>query len=322
MRRIPTPSWLHLLALLILVGAASLRSVPAAAQEVTPALRVDGAAGQLSADEHLLAVANGAVVRLIALDGADAGRVLGRHELDQPVLGLWIDGAELFVAASHAGVIRLDVSDPASPVEVDRVETRGQAVGLASSGDHVIVGDNSLGFDVVGRSGTLQRVGEYLADGFPRGIASLEGVVLMADQPAGLMVVDVSTPASPLVRGGLSFGPDPVQQVVAGRAAADGMPFAAVVSRSGGLQIVDLANLDQPTLAAPLETPAPPRGVAVWEDTVYATAGESVLAWDVSDREAPVPVASWTLGATGGRLAVTASTLFVATPDGVLGYER
>ena len=286
-------------------------------------MRFRGPASRLTADNRLLAVAAESVIRLVALDGPAAGTVVGREGFEQPVLGLQLDGDDLYVAVSHDGLVRLDVSDPAAPVISGRLVTRGQAVGVAAGGSHVYVADNALGFDVVGTGDELTRDGEYLADGFPRGIAASEGLVLVADQPAGLIVVDVATPPAPAVVGILSLGADPVQAVVTpGGAPRERATFAGLLSQMAGLQVVDLSDPSRPVVTSTIETTEPARGVAAWQRTVYVAAGDAVTAWEVSDLARPRRVATREIGMPVGPLAVTRTSLFVGTPDGVLVFAR
>ena len=158
---------------------------------------VPGPVTALAAGDGLVVAAVGSSVHVIDVTRPGSPEVVGRLDFDQPALGVVVDGAIAYVANSHDGLRRLDLSDPSAPALTGTAPTRGQAVGVAGSGRYLFTADNSIGFDIVDVAGDPTRAGEYLADGFPRGIAAAGPRVFVADQPAGLMVVNVSDPASP-----------------------------------------------------------------------------------------------------------------------------
>ncbi len=234
-------------------------SAPAGAAAQAPALArlasvsVPGPVAALAAGDGLVVAAIGSSVHVIDVTRPEAPEVVGRHDFDQPALGVVVDGRLAYVANSHDGLRRLDLSDPAAPALTGTAPTRGQAVGVAGSGRYFFTADNSIGFDIVDVAGDPTRAGEYLADGFPRGIAAAGSRVFVADQPAGLMVVDVSDPASPRVEGGLSLGRDPVLQVFAPHdRSTNGAPptVVCIVSGRDGMQVVDISDPSAPRVAA------------------------------------------------------------------------
>lgn len=306
-------------------------SVPDAAAAQAPALArlasvpVPGPVTALAAGDGLVVAAVGSSVHVIDVTWPESPEVVGRHDFDQPALGVVVDGRLAYVANSHDGLRRLDLSDPAAPALTGTAPTRGQAVGVAGSGRHLFTSDNSIGFDIVDMAGDPTRAGEYLADGFPRGIAAAGSRVFVADQPAGLMVVDVSDPAVPRVEGGLSLGRDPVLQVFAPDVRSTGGDPPAVVciaSGQGGLQAVDLSDPALPRLAAAVPAAARPTGVALWGRRLYTAGGGVLQAFDLSDPARPVLVASAETGEPTGPVAVDATRVFVATQDAVHIYHR
>ena len=174
-------------------------------------------------------------------------------------------------------------------------------------------------------TGDPTRAGEYLADGFPRGIAAAGSRVFVADQPAGLMVVDVSDPASPRVEGGLSLGRDPVLQVFApDDRSTGGAPPAVVciVSGRGGLQAVDLSDPASPHVAAAVPFGDRPSGMALWGHRLYVAGGGALQAFDLSDPARPALAASAETGEPTGPVAVDATHVFVASGNAVSVYRR
>ena len=263
------------------VLALALSAAADASAQVPPLARlasvpVPGPVTALAAGDGLVVAAIGSSVHVIDVTRPGSPEVVGRHDFDQPALGVVVDGRLAYVANSHDGLRRLDLSDPAAPALTGTAPTRGQAVGVAGSGRYLFTSDNSIGFDIVDVAGDPTRAGEYLADGFPRGIAAAAPRVFVADQPAGLMVVDVSDPAAPRVEGGLSLGRDPVTQVFVPdvRSTGGGAPaVAGIVSGRGGLQAVDVSDPAAPRVTAAVPAAGRPSGVALWGHRLYAAGG-------------------------------------------------
>lgn len=241
------------------------------------------------------------------------------------MLGLTVAGDAVYVANSHDGLRRLDLSDPSAPRLTGTSATRGQAVGVAASGTRVFVGDNSLGFDIVNVAGDVRRVGEYLGDGFPRGIAAAGPLVFVADQPAGLIVVDVSVPVSPAVLGSLSLGRDPITQVFApdsGSLGGAAPGLICIVSGRVGLQAVDVSDPAAPVVTAPVPMAAGLAGAAMWGDRVYAGGGDMLQVFDLTDPARPTLAAASEFGGPAGPVAVSEELVFAATPAEVIVFRR
>lgn len=319
-------------AVLVVVSAALLLAAGAGgATAQAPRLRhvgtIPGSADVLAVVGDLLIAGTRNEARILDVSQPGAASVAGRYAFGQPVLDIAVgkgDGPIVYVANSHDGLRRLDLSDPAAPVVSGTLPTRGQAVGVAVASGYAFVGDNSLGFDSVELAGGMQRVGEYLGDGFPRDIAAMGTLVFVADQPAGLLAVDVSDPASPSVAGRLSLGREPVTGVVAPDARSwDAEPsFVAMASGTAGLQVVDVSDPTAPTTAASIAPAGRFAGVAIWADRLFV-AGDCVLrVFDLAEPGLPVLVAEADLGGEAGTVAVGEEHVFAATADGIRIFRR
>ncbi len=279
----------------------------------------------LAAGGGLLVASGGSSVHVVDVSRPGSPRVVGSYDFEQPVLGVVLDGRVAYVANSHDGLRRLDLSDPALPALTGAAATRGQAVGVAASDGYAFAADNSIGFDVVDGAGAFTRAGEYLADGFPRGIAAAGSRVFVADQPAGLMVVDVSAPASPEVAGRLSLGRDPVLQVFApDDRSTGGAPPAVVciVSGRGGLQVVDVSDPAAPRVTAAVPAGGAPTGAALWDRRLYVAAAGGLQVFDLTDPARPVLAAASDAGASTGPVAVDAAHVFLARGGEVAVFPR
>lgn len=311
----------------------ALTLVAASASGQTSSLQRVGVApveaSALAASGERLVAAQGPIVEIVDLSDPAAPRPVGRHVFEEPAFDVAVapDGGTAYVANSHDGLRRIDLSDPAAPAVTGTSPTRGQAVGVAATGSHLFVGDNSLGFDIVGGggAGAIARVGEYLGDGFPRGIAAGGSLVFVADQPTGLVVVDVSDPAAPDAVGVLSLGREPVGRVIApdGRSLDGAAPaIVAIVSGRAGLQLVDVSDPAAPRVTAPVPVGGNAAGAAIWGDRLYVASGETLEVFDVSDAGAPARVASAALDGGGGALAVDEDHIFVAVEGNIVIYRR
>jgi hypothetical protein len=298
--------------------------VTAQPRTLTQVGSVPGPVSLLDADDRWLITGAGTSVRVLDLTQADGPVVVGGYEFEEAVLGVALDGDRAYVANSHDGLRRLVLSTSAEPVLADSSPTRGQAAGVATSGTHVFVADNSLGFDIVQTSEELTRVGEYLADGFPRGVAAFGALVLVADAPAGLIVVDPSTPEAPTVIGTLSLGSDPITGVVVPRS-QPGDPtatLAGVLSRRTGLQLVDLSAPGSPAFTAEVVTRSSPRSVAMHDRLLYVVSEGMLELFDISDPTQPTLVAEQTISDGAGAVAVNDSLVFVGSPDGLVIFRQ
>ena len=77
---------------------------------------VAGSASTMVASAQLLAIAEGPTVRMIDVSRPGSAVVVGEYTFADEVLALAVDGSTVYVANSHEGLHRLDVSNPAAPV--------------------------------------------------------------------------------------------------------------------------------------------------------------------------------------------------------------
>ena len=311
----------------VAVSAALLLAAGAGATAQAPPLElvgtVPGSADILAVAGDLLIAGTRNHLRILDVSRPGAASVAGRYAFEQPVLDIAVgkrDEHIVYVANSHDGLRRLDLSDPAAPTVSGTVATRGQAVGVAVASGYAYVGDNSLGFDIVEVAADMRRIGEYLGDGFPRDIAAMGTFVFLADQPAGLLAVDVSDPASPSVAGRLSLGREPVTGVVVPDARswdAELPPFVAMASGTAGLRVVDVSDPTAPTTAASIARAGRFAGLAMWAGRLFV-AGDGVLrVFDLAAPGRPVLIAEADLGGEAGAVAVGGEHVFAATAGGI-----
>jgi len=121
-----------------------------------------------------------------------------------------------------------------------------------------------------------------------------------------LVVVDLTVPATPTIRGRVTVGASALVSVkVIGS-------LAYVAAGSAGLQIVDVSTPTAPVVIGVVDTPGTASGVAVASGRAYVADGTAVQVIDVSAPNAPFLVGSLATSATG--VAVAGSRLY--TVDG------
>ena len=285
---------------------------------------VQGTGTVMATNGGLLAVADGATVRLVDISQPDEAMVIGDREFPDNVLGLVMGRDVVYVANSHEGFHLLDVSSPAVPVVRGASPTRGQAVGVAVSGSYAFVADNSLGFDVVRAIGDVTRVGEYLADGFPRAIGAFDDLVFVADQPSGLIIVDVSVPTAPEPVGRLSLGADMITRVIVPQHLVGEVSpsIVCVVSGLAGLQVVDVSAPNAPVVTASIQTAGQPRGIVLSGDEVFVISDGTLEIFDLTEPSRPTRVVSQDVGAEAGAIAVNGELIFVSFDEEIVIFGR
>ncbi|UCE58483.1 MAG: hypothetical protein JSU63_13690 [Phycisphaerales bacterium] len=174
----------------------------------------------------------------------------------------------ILVAADTAGLLVVDVSEPGSPSLVDQVLTTGTAYGVEVFGDYAYVADGDAGMHVVdisslasGSAVPLQIVGSVDTPGFAHSPAVIDfDTVLLADDAAGLQILDVTDPTAPAIDQTVTTT-DRAVDVVLWR------DVAFVSDCLGGVQVIDVpAALDgdpgTPAIIGALSTSACATSVA------------------------------------------------------------
>ncbi|MGK3966185.1 redoxin domain-containing protein [Sorangium sp. So ce118] len=112
--------------------------------------------------------------------------------------GIAARGNQVFVADGVEGLVTVDATDPAQPIELGRVATGGQAKGVVVDGDFAYVAAGSAGVAVVDISDLASPVvvGRAEMPGTPLRLAYSEHRLFVAAWN-DVRVYDVSTPAAP-----------------------------------------------------------------------------------------------------------------------------
>jgi len=250
----PLLRWLFL-ALLLGVLPGSLRPRKAFTLQARPSLTVKGQIG--GANDALLVAGDVAWIaegpRVVgygvaaSLGPADAGAALPRLGASPVLPGIARDlamvGEHLVVAAGpEAGLLVLDIADPQRVRQIGRLDTPGEASGLAALGSVVAVADGEAGLLVVDLAipsapAALASVALESAAARVR-IAAGHAVVALGLAPwqsgwpgaeGALAVVDLRDPLAPVVRASLDPGGAPLAL-----AAEGDLAYAVVRRRADG----------------------------------------------------------------------------------------
>ncbi len=180
-----------------------------------------------------------------------------------------IVGALAYVADKYAGLVILDLSNPALPVVVGRAET-GAAVHVKVANRLAVVGDRHAGvqlFSTTNAAGAVH-LGTFVTPDFAGGVDVAGNRLFVADwQYGGVQIADISNPATPVAVGSAWAGLAADVQVVGSLA------FMA----NGGISVLDVANPAAPRRLVSVTTTGFCWSVTVASNLVYAAAGGSGL---------------------------------------------
>jgi hypothetical protein len=242
------------------------------------------------------------------------------HVAGAEQIAVFVQGNYAYVSGVHAQeLVVLDISDPANPAQVGSVALVGSASDVYVAGGYAYVTAGGLQVVDVSDPTLPAGVGSLGTSGMPRGVRVAGDYAYVADFWS-LLVMDVSNPATPTIRGEYRSAPE--QRSNAYNVAI--IDNYAYVAGGGDLQVVDVSDP-----AAPVEVDSvdPAAGgaldVAAVGGYVYVLgyspeddlAGLRVL--DISDPAAPIPAGFYpTPGSEGPRaLAVAGNYVYVAAGD-------
>lgn len=150
---------------------------------------------------------------------------------------------------SGAGVIILDVTNPATPVKLSEISTRGlvDAIYFDESTSRLYVTAYFAGFEIwdVSTLSVPIKIGGGPINGLPRGGIFANGnfvyVVSVAD---GVQIFDISIPTAPVNTGNCPLDPN---NLAWNSAKSGNLIFAAL--SEGGMKVVDVSNPNNPFIA-------------------------------------------------------------------------
>ena len=197
-----------------------------------------------------------------------------------------ISGNIAYIADGYSGLRLLDISDPASPVEINLIDP-GEVTSVALSGSiaYIAGGGYFRAIDVSDPS-NLNPIGSVPIPGPGWQLAVVGDTAFVADGTEGLQIIDISSPAHPLIVGNYQYSSAFARDVVVSG------DLAYLAYEWDGLHIVDISNPAVPVLVGVLRgLGGYAHGVALSGSTVYlANSYEGLRVIDVSDPARPTQV--------------------------------
>lgn len=245
------------LRVLEMIGSAELNEVAA----VSFADRVDAVDLQ-NGNAYVAARSDG--LHVLDVSDPEAPKKVGHHQTEEQAAGVTVDGTYAHVAATYGGHRIIDVSDPTEPKEVGFAirgsYDQGYSWDVAVQDTFAFVANVEIGLrrvnvarpeesaPTVGIQQTVHYPNQYRPEVLsrPAAVETARSYAYVADQNAGLRVVDVSDPDT-LRLVGTTDTPDQALDVsVSGN-------LAFVADRYAGIRVIDVSD------------PFAPREIGFWD---------------------------------------------------------
>ncbi len=227
-----------------------------------------------------------------------------------------------YICDFNSGLQIVDVTNPASPANVNFVPTGFRTARIVFDGNYGYVANGDSGvrildvsdiaapvpvgiYDTPGRSASVY-FGAITISGTPT------GHIYSADRTAGLRAINVSTPAAPTESGALGVLA-PAEGTAFGVFLDNGKAYVAY--GTSGLRIIDVSNPSNPTQLGSIDTPGDARAVVASGNYAYVAdrdAGVRVI--DVTNPSAPVEVTNVATPRARG-VAISGNYVYVAASD-------
>lgn len=280
---------------------------------------------EIGAEGNLVFIGASNLLGIVDVSIPQRPRVLSKFTVSSGILGMKVSGTRVYLALGTTGMQIIDVSTPTSPVVLSTCNTPDSATDIALTATHAFVADGTSGLQVVDLAAPTVVAGS-VDTGTANGVAVQGSLAYVADV-SGLVVVDVATPATPVIRSTTTLTTTAQSVAVSGTKAyvGTGIPGSA----TGGVEIVDVTSPLFPAWLSILPAPAiftAVGDVEVLGTTCYAgTTGtlpsDGLRVIDVSNPLAPVETGSFvSAGQTGtGAVSVDLEGGFVHMSDGFNG---
>jgi len=216
-----------------------------------------------------------------------------------------MEGNNIYCAASNGGCKIVDVSDPANPIIKTTVS--GITTGVCVKDNVLYVVSYNYGLKIydVSNLSNVQLIGQLPLTGYPYRVSVKGNYVFVANSTTntggGLQIVDVSTPATPVLMSSYSGYADFV---------AVGENVAAIVGGGLPCSFLDVSDVNNPQLMADYKLPLSVNDVFVRGDMAF-TGSNGFRVFDVSDKSKPEQIG---YNETPGDLAAVTGNLAVYIP--------
>ncbi len=194
---------------------------------------------------------------------------------DQYCKAIQVDGNRVYIANFSAGLLIIDISDPASPtiignyqpgnsIYVFGVQVVGTTayVGCYSSGLHIVDISNPASPSLIGSYDTPWYAGEVRVAG---------STAYVADSFGGLQIINISDPKHPSLRKELKL-PRTVDHI---QLAGNRVYVTVNGDSTDSIQIIDISDPNQAEVIETIETTGAPAGIYVLNNKAYVAEGSS-----------------------------------------------
>jgi len=233
---------------------------------------------------------------------------IGRVAMPGMVEDIALSGNHAFVANNDAGLQVVDFSTPSVPKLVGFYDTPGISAGVAISGANAFVADGDGGlliFDISTPNSPVLLSATNVG-GFAQDVAVNGGFAYVVF-PGTLVIVGVTNPNTPIVRGHVTLPDYSVSRSVAVSGTS-----VFVANFQGGLRMIDVSNPDAPTDLGRAPNVQYPLSVAVSGNLVLAgNALNSIAVCSFSGGTMTFLGATYDLPSGGYNLTVAGSRAYV-----------
>ncbi len=237
--------------------------------------------------DSLLAVATGwawegpGMLLMMSPQVEGQANLIGSLELPDAAIGVAVAGNAVFVACSDSGLYVVDISDPAAMAIIGSNDHSSATDVLVRDGyAFVLSADGRLVVDDVSTPADPVFLNELPLDAVAYDLALDGDFVFLAGDPQGLLVVDISNPAVPVLIGGLDYFDASSIAVAAGSAFA--------TERGGSLHVFDVSQVSFAPAAGRLSWTDDALDIALAGELAYLADGDGgVRIIDISEPGAP-----------------------------------
>jgi len=237
--------------------------------------QIGGTTKALALDGDTLYVGSGLHIMIMDVSDPENIKLIGTSPLLPDVAeGITSDGKGfLYVSCGSGGLTILEITDPAAPVIVGSLDTRGYTENVALYGDYAVLADGPQGVKIVDVLNPWAPV--TVAEAYPMAytydVSIKEGVAYVAGGGSGLFVVNMSNPSQPVEVGMLSVRGFQYDVEIKGNRL-----YAA--GAWGGVSVWNLDSLLAPTLIDTLATEGWAMALKVLDSGLLVMEGASGLA--------------------------------------------
>ncbi len=187
--------------------------------------------------------------------------------------GIHVNGNRAYYATNDNGLYILDITNPALPVEIAHIE--GLINNSCVSGNYCYVASQSRGLVVydVTNPAQITEVGNYPSS-WPSWFIVVEGNLAYLSGLNGFLVLDVSDPAHPVLKGQSNLSDH-----ASGSLTVSGTTVYTS-SRSSGVKIFETTSLGNPVLLKTIDTPNYAWSTAVTDRHIIVADGSSLLIYN------------------------------------------